>query len=67
LFVESPKALSDAEKKEAFRVFWTAEKGKYKAPKDILSILWIHLKAAKLDSPVDFEKGLKHFGLKKVK
>lgn len=59
--------LSDQEKREKFRVFWASEKQKYGKSKDLEQILWVHLKAVKLDDPEKFEDGLKHFGLKKVR
>lgn len=62
------KKLSDAEKREQFRLFWAQEKQKYgKAAKELEQILWVHLKASKLDEPEQFEKGIAHFGLKKVR
>lgn len=62
------KVLSEQAKREEFRLFWAREKAKYGKvkEKDLEGILWLHLKAAKLDSPEQFEEGLKHFGLKKV-
>lgn len=61
------KELTTEEKKDLFRVFWAEEKYKYGKAKDLESILWVHLKAIKCDSPESFDKGLAHFGLKKVK
>ena len=43
------KTLSDQEKKEAFRQFWTKEKYKYDMGKDMEQILWLHLKAIKFN------------------
>lgn len=60
------KKLSDEEKKEEFRLFWAREKYKYGKSKDLEQILWLHLKATKMDEPEKFEQGLKHFGLKKI-
>lgn len=65
--VEKPKKLDDVEKREQFRLFWATNKHKYGKAKDIEGILWVHLKAAKLDEPKDFEAGLAHFGLKKIR
>lgn len=59
--------LEDHEKQEKFRIFWAENKYKYGKAKDLEPILWAHLKASKLDDPKDFETGLAHFGLKKVK
>jgi len=61
------KALSEQQKRESFRLFWAVEKAKYGKKKDLEGILWLHLKASKLDEPEQFEDGLKHFGLKKIK
>ena len=63
----SEKVLSEPEKREQFRVFWAQQKRKYDKPKELEQILWVHLKAVKLDTPEKFEDGLKHFGLKKVR
>lgn len=60
------KPLTDKEKREAFRLFWAVEKYKYGKSKDLEEILWLHLKASKMDEPVEFDNGLKHFGLKKI-
>jgi hypothetical protein len=60
------KQLSDEEKREEFRLFWAREKYKYGKSKDLEQILWLHLKATKMDEPEKFEQGLKHFGLKKI-
>ena len=60
------KALSEKEKREAFRLFWAQEKYKYGKSKDLEGILWLHLKASKLDEPAKFSEGLQHFGLKKI-
>jgi hypothetical protein len=61
------RSLSENEKREAFRVFWAKSKRQYGKAKDLEQILWVHLKAVKMDQPEKFEAGLKHFGLKKVK
>lgn len=58
--------LSDHEKREQFRTFWAQAKYKYGKSKDLEDILWIHLKAVKMDSPEKFEAGIKHFGLEKA-
>jgi hypothetical protein len=67
LYIPKPKSLTEAEKREQFRMFWAREKRKYDRPKNLEPVLWLHLKAAKLDSPEQFEAGIKSFGLKKVK
>lgn len=61
------KVLTEQEKREAFRLFWASEKYKYGKGKDLESILWLHIKASKLDQPEQFEQGLAHFGLKKIR
>lgn len=60
------KKMTEQEKREAFRIFWTQEKKKYGKAKDLESILWTHLQAVKMDQPEKFEAGLAHFGLKKI-
>lgn len=62
--VEQP--LTEKEKREAFRLFWAKEKYKYGKSKDMEEILWMHLKASKMEDPEKFDSGLKHFGLKKI-
>ncbi len=59
--------LEEHEKRELFRLFWAENKYKYGKAKDLEQILWLHLKASKLDDPQDFDKGLAHFGLKKIR
>jgi hypothetical protein len=65
--VEQAPKLDSAEKREQFRLFWATNKYKYGKAKDLEGILWLHLKAVKLDDPKDFEAGLAHFGLKKIR
>lgn len=67
LYKPTEKVLTEQEKREQFRLFWAANRTKYSKGKDLEPIIWVHLKSAKLDDPKDFEKGLQHFGLKKVK
>lgn len=67
LATNEPKKLDDHEKREQFRLFWATNKYKYGKAKDLEPILWVHLKAAKLDDPENFEAGLAHFGLKKIR
>lgn len=59
--------LSDEQSREEFRKFWATEKAKYGKSKDLEEIVWLHLKAVKKASPEQFEEGLVHFGLKKVR
>ena len=67
LYKPAKKKLSEQEKREAFRIYWATEKAKYGKKKDLEGILWLHLKSSKLDEPEQFEKGLAHFGLKKIR
>lgn len=66
LYKPQPKALSDAQKREAFRIFWAANKAQYGRNKSIENSIWLHLKAIKMDSPEQFAEGLDNFGLKKL-
>lgn len=59
--------LTMAQKREAFRIYWAKEKSKYSQTKDIEQIIWIHLKAIKMETPEKFADGIKNFGLKKIK
>jgi hypothetical protein len=61
------RKLDEHEKREQFRLFWAENKYKYGKAKDLEPILWAHLKSAKLDDPKDFEAGIVHFGLKKIR
>jgi hypothetical protein len=61
-----PKKLSDLEKREEFRLFWAEAKSKYGRPKEMESVLWVHLKAINMDNKKDFEAGLENFGLKEI-
>lgn len=67
LYKPTKKTLSDQEKREQFRLYWAQEKYKYGKSKNLEQIVWMHLKASKLDDPEKFEAGLKHFGLQKVR
>lgn len=62
-----PKVLNEAQKREAFRVFWAGNKSKYGSAKSLEKALWLHLKSIGMDSPESFSDGLFNFGLKKVK
>ena len=67
LYKPTERPLADHEKREEFRKFWAANRNKFNKPKELEEVLWIHLKAMKLDDPKKFEEGVKHFGLKKVR
>jgi hypothetical protein len=67
LYKPEPRKLSDQEKRESFRLFWAQNRKKYGKSKDLESIIWLHLKAVKMDEPEKFEAGIVHFGLKKLK
>jgi len=63
----APRKLKEREKRESFRLFWTQNKRKYGKSKNLENIIWLHLKAIKMDEPEKFESGIAHFGLKKTK
>jgi len=67
LYKPAAKKLSDSEKRESFRLFWAQNRKKYGKSKDLEGIIWLHLKAAKMDEPEKFEAGIAHFGFKKTK
>lgn len=67
LVKEQPAAISDKEKRESFKRFWAENKKYYKRASKLEEVIWLHLKAVKMDHPSKFQEGLKHFGLKKVK
>lgn len=67
LYKPMPKPLTEAQKREAFRVFWASNKKKYGRAKSIEKALWLHLTAMGMNSPEQFAQGLQNFGLKKVK
>ena len=67
LYKPTPKVLNEDQKREAFRIFWAANKSKYEKAKSIEKALWLHLKAINMDSPESFANGLANFGLKKIK
>jgi hypothetical protein len=67
LFKPKKAQLSEEQKKELFRIFWARERVSYNKPRDLEKILWTHLVSTKLNDPENFEKGLKNFGLKKVR
>jgi hypothetical protein len=66
-FKPAARALSESQKRESFRLFWTRNKKKYGKAKNLEGIIWLHLKSVKMDEPEKFEAGLSHFGLKKIK
>lgn len=59
--------LSEQEKRDQFKLFWARERAKYGKERALEEIVWLHLKSTKQDSPEQFESGLAHFGLKKIK
>lgn len=61
------KVLNEAQRAEAFRIFWASNKAKYGRAKSLEKALWLHLKSIKMTSPEQFSDGLANFGLKKVK
>lgn len=66
LYKPEEKVLGESEKREQFRLFWATQKSLYGKGRELEEILWLHLKASKMDEPSQFEAGLKHFGLKKL-
>jgi hypothetical protein len=60
------KILTDKDKREAFRSYWSQNKKKYGMTNKLEEILWLHLVSTKNDSPEKFENGLKNFGIKKI-
>lgn len=66
LYKEIPQKFDEQQKREKFRIFWAENKYQYGKTKDLEEILWLHMKSSKLDDPENFEKGLSHFGLKKI-
>lgn len=67
LYKPQSKPLSEAQKREAFRIFWTSNKAKYGRGRSLEKALWLHLKTIGMNSPEKFAEGLDNFGLKKVK
>lgn len=59
--------LSEADRRNQFKMFWAQARKQYGRPKDLEAILWVHLKAIGSDQPEKFESGLAHFGLKKIR
>ena len=67
LYKPQPKALSENQKREAFRIYWASQKSQYSKAKSLEHSLWLHLSAIQMNTPDKFADGLAHFGLKKVK
>ncbi len=67
LYVPQEAVLTEQQKREQFRIFWTQAKRKYGKTKELEEIVWLHLKSSKMDEPSKFEAGVAHFGLKKIK
>jgi hypothetical protein len=67
LYKPQKRALSEAERRQQFKLFWTQNRKKFGKKKELEPILWIHLQAAGYDQPEKFEDGIQHFGLKRVK
>jgi hypothetical protein len=63
----APVVFNEQDRKEQFRIFWAREKSKYGRPKELEKALWLHLKSIGMDSQEQFEAGLQHFGLKKIR
>lgn len=63
---DEPKALTQKEKRTAFKTYWAQNKKKYGMTNKLEEILWLHLVATKNDSPEKFDDGLKNFGIKKA-
>jgi hypothetical protein len=60
------KPLTQKEKRNAFKVYWSQNKKKYGMTNKLEEILWLHLVSTKNDSPESFDAGLANFGIKKV-
>jgi hypothetical protein len=60
------KLLTEKQKRQAFKVYWTENKKKYGLTGKMEQILWLHLVSTKNDSPENFEAGLKNFGVKSL-
>jgi hypothetical protein len=62
----TPKTLTQKQKRDAFKVYWTQNKKKYGMTNKLEHVLWLHLVSTNNDSPENFDKGLANFGIKKV-
>jgi hypothetical protein len=60
------RPLTQKQKRDAFKIYWTQNKKKYGMTGKLEEILWLHLVATKNDSPENFDNGLANFGIKKV-
>lgn len=67
LYKFTPRAMSEDEKRELFRIYWASQKATYGKGKALEKSIWLHLKTIGMNSPEQFEQGLSNFGLKKVK
>lgn len=67
LYVAPKIVLSESARRDKFKLFWAQTRKQYGKPKDLESILWIHLKATGNDQPEKFESGIAHFGLKRIR
>lgn len=67
LFKPQTRILSESERRNKFKLFWAQNRKQFGKPKDLESILWIHLEATGNDQPEKFESGLAHFGLKRIR
>ena len=67
MYIPKEAKLTEQQKREQFRIFWAQEKRKYGKTKELEEIVWLHLKSSKMDEPSQFEAGIAHFGLKKIK
>jgi hypothetical protein len=67
LYRPTKTALTVAQKREQFRIFWAKSRKKYKTKiENIEQILWLHMLASDHDEPSKFSEGLRHFGLKQI-
>jgi hypothetical protein len=62
----APKSLTAKQKRDAFKIYWVQNKKKYGMSNKLEQVLWLHLVSTSNDSPENFDKGLAHFGIKKV-
>jgi len=66
LYKEVKKTLTQKQKRDAFKIYWTENKKKYGMTGKLEQVLWLHLVSTGNDSPENFAKGLQNFGIKKV-
>lgn len=67
LYKPQKKVLSEAERRNSFKLFWAQNRKQFGKKKDLEPILWIHLKAIGSDQPEKFEDGIANFGLKRIR